>query len=397
MIHSRLFVRFAGMVAFAALSSSLFANGVVVQINNPDDAKAVLGDHPMIQNWDRAGSSPFYRFEVEFENEINLSLELAVDSRVSWVDAEDFMYSNIRHNSRGSSLAAIFDRSLPKRDNYDVWRQINFTRPYRRSKAPRIGIVDTGISPMQLGLSSQIVASANFVEGGTESFDLPMNQDTNGNSVPDEAVGHGTMIAGIISQMAPDSELVVARSADSDGVASQWNALKGVVFCVENGAQVVNFSLGSLAQIAGFRGMLEWMDQNHSILVAPIGNGSNAIGMYPALYERVICVTGVDSMNRKAGFSSWSLLARVAAPSIGIESTWWDGSTATMSGTSLAAPFVVGALAALPNGVPSNPARIRRALTLTGKNIDFWNPDYPRQLGKLLDYGNLQKLFRDNH
>ncbi len=387
---------FALCLAALVVPSLAHASGVIARLIDPGDLSSIVAAYPEILNYERAGRSPFYRFEVTYDNERTLRDELRADQRIDWADAEDFDGDRTRYSSHGSSLAAIFKRKHQAGPNQSVFSQINFVPMSGSCPSAKIGIVDNGISPLQQQLKNKVIAELNLIAAGAPADDLPNGTDSNLNGIADEAAGHGTMVAGLINQMAPNAQFIVAKVADSDGNANAWNAFKGIVFCVENGAQVINMSLGAPDTLPGFQGLLNWMDDQGSLLVTPIGNNNMQGGLMPSQIYRTVCVAGVNSDGTKASFSNWSVRTRVSAPAIGITSTWWDGSMATVSGTSLAAPLVVGALASLPNGIPRNPVLLRQALYESGHAIDDINPNYSGQLGKLLDCQALRQYLGQN-
>ncbi|MEI8282671.1 MAG: S8 family serine peptidase, partial [Armatimonadota bacterium] len=303
--------------------------------------------------------------------------------------------SNGRFSGHGSTVSAIIDRSRVYPPNPTIFRQINLNDQDRRPTDVRVGIVDTGVSPFQFDLRAQIVAGASFVPGSPGIDDLPIGLDTNRNGVFDEGAGHGTIIAGLIAQIGPNLPLIIAKSADSDGVATPWSVLQGIEFCVENGAKVINVSLGSRTNLPGFAGFLDWVEESGSLIIAPIGNNGTFGSLYPAAYRKVVCVTGLDADNRKADFSNWDTVARVAAPALGLVGPWFDGGQANWSGTSLAASLVTGSLAvALGSHSSRSPGYLRYALTASGRDIDFLNPRFRGKLGKLLDFTNLSFFLR---
>ena len=371
------------------------ANGLIVCIADQTSIDSILADNPVIQEVDHAGKSPFFRFEVDSNWANLLESSLLADKRIVWVESETPSGFRQQRSSHGSSVAAIFDRTASFDRNSDVQGQINFRTFDRSRSALRVGIVDTGVSPLQPSICLRVVAGESFVDGSTSIDDLPTNIDTNMNGVFDEGAGHGTMIAGIILRTAPNCDLVIAKSADSDGIANSWSVIKGVVFCVENRAKLINLSLGSSKPLTGFSQFLDWVEDSGSLIIAPIGNNNLSGSLFPAGYPKVVCVTGLLPDNTKAPFSNWDSCARVAAPATGIFGHWYDGGTTNWSGTSLAAPFVTGSLAsAMANNPNLSPGFLRYALVVSGVDIDDLNPLYRCQLGRLLDVESLAEMLR---
>jgi subtilisin family serine protease len=389
-IASRLLIT---LIAILTLRNQSLASGIIVRLADPSQIGSILLDYPSITEIRQAGCSPFVRFEVSSEIEEEVKSALTSDCRVIW--AADDKRSSIRYSGHGSSVAAIYDRYATFSRNTNLWAQINFM-PNRRKFVPiTVGVVDTGVSPLQPDIRSNIIAGANFVNPSQTIDDMPQGLDTNGNGVFDEATGHGTMVAGLIVQMVPNTPLVIAKSADSDGIGSSWTVLQGVIYCVENGARLINISLGSSEPLAELEGVLGWVEESGALIISPIGNDASNTFLYPAGYPSVVCVTGLLPDSTKAPFSNWNTIARVSAPATGILSAWWDGGTAVWSGTSLAAPLVVGATAAALAANPTKtPAEIRDAIEKSGTNIDLLNPNYVGQLGGQLNFVNLITLLK---
>ncbi len=390
--HRLLFV----IAAFLTLYCQSLASGIIVRFKDPTDIAALVGDYPFILDCEQAGKSPFARLVVESDTGQMYSQFLESDERIVWAEDEALTSFRGNYSSHGSSVAAIFDRETSAAINKGIFKQINFVPLASLFSSLKVGIVDTGVSYSQPSILDNVVAGMSFVPSSRTIDDSPRNLDTNLNGAYDEGAGHGTMVAGVILQLAPNTPLVIAKSADSDGVGDSWSVLQGVVFCVENGTKIINLSLGSRNQLAGFSGFLDWVEQSGTVVVSPIGNNAANMTLYPAGYSNVICVTGLLSDNVKAPFSNWNSVARVAAPASGVLSAWYDGGSAVWSGTSLSAPIVSGCLAvALSIGPERSPHEIRNALNVSGRNINSQNPDYAGQLGKLIDFEALVRTLKD--
>ncbi|MEI8282504.1 MAG: S8 family serine peptidase [Armatimonadota bacterium] len=373
------------LAVFAA--GQALADGVICQVIDQNVISSIVTDYTAILGVDIAGQSPFVRFEVAPVDVELLEIALSTDPRIVWVEDEDSYDAPENQSGHGSSVAAIYDRTAVFGENKNIWKQINFAQIGRQFAPLRVGIVDTGVSRRQPSITANIVAKESFVANSPTIDDQPTLLDSNNNGILDEGAGHGTMVAGIILQLSPNTPLVIAKSADSDGMSSSWLVMKGVVFCMENGSRVINISLGSPNRLAGFSSFMDWVGKANVTVVSPIGNNNLNMTLFPAGYSPVISVAGLLPDNTRAPFSNWDNTARVAAPATGILSAWWDGGTAIWSGTSFSAPLTTGCLAlALAVNPSKSPSAIRSAFTNSGKSIDNLNPNYRGRLGKLLDF-----------
>ena len=296
--------------------------------------------------------------------------------------------------TKGGGLPAVGDRTGLQRINSRLLTQIDWNSKVANSagRAVRVAILDTGLAPKQKALWSKVDLSMNAIEPNSPAYDIPHNTDSNGNGLTDQAVGHGTMVAGIIDQISPKTRFVIARVADSDGLASGWNVIKGLAFAVTSNAEVANVSLGTLLEVPALGDVVDWCLENNLLIVAPIGNNGTEAACYPSRFDSVVCVGGVDSLNHKTTFSNFNRVCTTSAPAIGFASQFWDGHLAYWSGTSFASPVVAAVVAeSLRHTAPTTPEAIKAAILASGPTLDRLNPKYKQKLGVLIDFSKTIK------
>lgn len=166
--------------------------------------------------------------------------------------------------------------------------------------------------------------------------------------------GHGTAMASLIAGrdavhggVAPASEILDVRVADSTGAGNTAFVAQGILQAVDAGARVINISLGSAADATMLREAVAYAISRGVTVVAAAGNEQASSLAYPAGYEKVISVAAVDAQGRQAYFSNSGEGLFISAPGVGIVSGYSDGKTVIGSGTSQAAALVSGGVAAL--------------------------------------------------
>lgn len=199
----------------------------------------------------------------------------------------------------------------------------------------------------------------------------------------DDGNGHGTHVAGIIAAtmgngvcgagIAPNVSILNVRVLDEYGYGDTFGVVAGINAAVENGADVINMSLGSYSYNGLEADAVKKAIDNNICVVAAMGNdGSNTL-CYPAGYPGVIAVGCSDPSNNRAFFSNYGTWLDVSAPGYMILSTSNDGTYEYMSGTSQATPVVSGVVALYKSynwGTPAQiEARLKSTATKAGSNL----------------------------
>lgn len=187
--------------------------------------------------------------------------------------------------------------------------------------------------------------------------------------VPDENAnvaddyGHGTHVAGIIAAayngvgvvgVAPGVRVMPVKVIDQFGNATYSDIAAGIVYAVDNGAQIINLSLGGEIDSPVLQAPIEYARLHNVLVIAATGNSGGGVS-YPAAYDSVLAVAATDSSDQVAAFSNYGSAVDLAAPGVDIYSTWChpnvlmatcEGSYYfNKSGTSMAAPHVSGVAA----------------------------------------------------
>lgn len=165
--------------------------------------------------------------------------------------------------------------------------------------------------------------------------------------------GHGTHVSGIIGSktygVAKNVNLWAVRTLDCDGSAPYSKVIAAVNWVRTHARKpaVANMSLGGPKSDALNTAVTDLSKSGVFLGVAAGNDTQNACGSSPASAGWVQAVGATTSTDHLAGFSNYGGCVDMMAPGAGIKSTYIGSptATATMDGTSMASPFVVGVAA----------------------------------------------------
>lgn len=214
---------------------------------------------------------------------------------------------------------------------------INAPKVWNKTKGEgvKIAVIDTGIDMNHPDLKDRLVSS--------------INMHTRTKDVTDYS-GHGSMVAGLIAGrrtgVAPRSELYIAKVLDGNGYGRAVDILNGINFAIESKVDILCMSLGIPRELPlSIKKRISQAHREGIIIVSASGNSNINIVEFPASYDEVIAVGGIDKSLKRADFSNYGDGLDLVAPSVGILSTYKDGNYARLTGTSMASPLIVGSIA----------------------------------------------------
>ena len=243
---------------------------------------------------------------------------------------------------------------------------------YASSGGATLAVVDTGVQASHPDLGSRVrTASGATCLTGT-CVAGPATDDN----------GHGTHVAGIagattnngvgVAGTSFSSSIVPVKVMDSTGSGSYASVASGILWAAQHGARVMNLSLGGTGFSQTLCDAVATATTTYkSLVVAAAGNAGNSTRNYPAACPGAVGVAATDSNDAPATFSSFgSPNVFVSAPGVGILSTYLGSTYRTLSGTSMATPFVTG-LAALLVGQnsASTPTSLKQRLAQTSDKV----------------------------
>lgn len=250
-----------------------------------------------------------------------------------------------------------------------------------------VAIIDSGVDVTHPVLAARISPGGfDFIANHPGVTDAGDNVDSNGNGIADEFVGHGTLIAGIIARVAPGAQIMPIRVMDSDGEATTFRVCEGVYHAIDNGAHVINLSMGTTGEPALLRSAVEEARTRGIIVVAAAGNDAvSSPPRTPAAFTSsgVLAVAAVNNSGVIAPFTNFGAWITLSAPGVSVISTVPEGRYGVASGTSFAAPFVTGVAALVRSVCRAAPLSTQiEHLVFSAQSVSAQNPSYPGQLGR---------------
>lgn len=336
-------------------SSNSVANRYIVVLKKAEDfARPIESEKVALElagrysgQIDKFYSSAVSGFSIEMSEKA--AKEMSLDESVKYIEEDAEMHISAVQSSAPWGLDRIDQKNIPLNGTYNYTQTGTGVHAY---------IIDTGIRASHQEFGGRAVAS----------FDA-VNDGQNGN----DCNGHGTHVAGTVGGStygaAKNVSLHGVRVMECSGSGYLSNVIAGIDWVTANhiSPAVANLSIGA-------SGIASSLDEaiNNSIAsgvtyVVAAGNSNlNACNYSPSNVPAAITVGAVNSLDIKSSFSNYGSCVDVFAPGQGIISSWTtnDTATASLSGTSMAAPHVTGVAALfLETNPTAAPQTVAAALT----------------------------------
>ncbi len=261
------------------------------------------------------------------------------------------------------------DPGYPEQWNF---RSINIEPAWDETQGEgvTVAVIDTGISRVKDLAQTKFATGYNFVDNSSDT------SDDN---------GHGTHIAGTIAQstdngygvagIAHGATLMPLKVLSASGGGSVVDIAEAIRYAADNGANVVNLSLGGLGDSAVLRQSIDYAHDKGVVIVAAAGNSDENSAAYPARYPHAIAVSATDATGARAPYSNYGAGVNIAAPggSLGEAETGGilqdtivpnEGTSALrpLQGTSMATAHVSGVAALVVASGVDDPDEVAQTL-----------------------------------
>ena len=209
-------------------------------------------------------------------------------------------------------------------------------------------------------------------------------------------VGHGTHVAGTIAQsthnklgvagVAFKASIMPLKVLSARGSGSMAAIAQAIRFAADNGARVINMSLGGPFPVGAIGSAVKYARGKGVTIVAAAGNDGRGKVGYPARYPGVIAVAATQFDEQTTFYSNWGAQVDIAAPGGNVrvdqngdgkpdgvlQNTLVPGNTSKTDylwfmGTSMASPHVAGVVALIVGAGVTKPDAVEEVLLDTAR------------------------------
>ncbi len=420
MVKNSIFCLIAFLFASIAQANRNYVEGeVIVRLKGKMaslESQSFLGKISANSKLSRKGSWSglnMHHYKVKPGNNVDVMInELKQNPEVLYVEPNYIMNKQDLAGVMGEPMTASQFESFASSQSFSL-TSANIQAPQAwgevssGSSRPIVAVIDTGVDLDHPAFANWCAIWENSTEVlGTPGVDDDGNgfvDDYNGwnfvsnNNNPDDDDGHGTHVAGIVfgttqdlgtdpavmpvSGVCDPSYLSMVRIMplkflDSNGSGSTTAAINAIYYATNNGAHILNNSWGGGGASLALQEAIVYSYERGRLFVAAAGNAANnndISPLYPASYDvpNVMSVASSRSNDYLSSFSNFGVsTVHLASPGSGIYSSVPNGLYATLSGTSMAAPFVAGTAALMIREMPGvNGFQLKELINSSGDSL----------------------------
>jgi serine protease len=235
-----------------------------------------------------------------------------------------------------------------------------------------IAVVDTGAQYDHPDLQANYASNPgrDFADSDSDPYPDDLSNEYHGTHVSGCAAAVVDNDTGVAGQ--GNSSLINGRALDESGSGSTADIADAVEWAADQGADIINMSLGGGGYTSTMKNAVQYATNNGSLIFAAAGNDGSSSVSYPAAYSECVAVSAVDSNEQLASFSQYGSSVELCAPGVNVLSTTTTarGDYEQLSGTSMATPVtsgVAGLTLAQWSSLTNN--ELRNHLKCTAKDI----------------------------
>jgi serine protease len=243
---------------------------------------------------------------------------------------EPNVFMSLNHPGHDHEAFDVGDIARPTKPNDPMYKSqwhfdmVHAEEAWTRAngKGVIVAVLDTGVSPGKLanGKKSKYkrvpdLKGQEFVDG--YNF-------VNNNKDPSDGHGHGTHVAGTIAQatnngygvagLAYGAKIMPIKVLSDRGSGSVAGIAAGIRWAADNGAHVINMSLGGGGYTKSMAKAVEYAHKKGVFIASAAGNGGRQRVEYPAAYPGAFAVSALGPDNKLAFYSSYGKQLFIAAP-----------------------------------------------------------------------------------
>ena len=245
-------------------------------------------------------------------------------------------------------------------ENLKTWKRIRLAEGQalapKLGKGVKVAVIDTGVDVHHPALRGKLAPTnewKDFVDGDS----LPLDAYNATSDADNAGYGHGTGVAGVILQVAPEATILPIRVLKSNGKGDTTDIAAAIDWAVKQGADVINLSLGTYVDADSIQDMMTYGASHNVYFVASSGNTGDERITYPARLAKddwgplgklsyfSVSVGSIDEHGRKSPFSTYGRELEIVAPGQEVYTLLPNHGVTHRTGTSFAAPMAAGALA----------------------------------------------------
>ncbi|MEO1134257.1 MAG: S8 family peptidase, partial [Cyanobacteria bacterium J06639_1] len=219
--------------------------------------------------------------------------------------------ADIEYAEPNYTYEAYFNPNDPRYSEQWHMKAIDMPKAWdlTRGEGATVAVIDTGVKRVTDLKQTRFVKGYDFVDNDAD---------------PDDLHGHGTHVAGTVAQstnnregvagVAYQANIMPIRVLDANGSGTVADIAEGIIFAADNGATVINMSLGGGGSSKLMQEAVQYAVSKGVTVIAAAGN-SNANGSgYPARYPEVISVSATGPSGQKASYSNYGTGVDISAP-----------------------------------------------------------------------------------